>query len=155
VQRGDRDAKATRAAFKLAAMKRINSPGSLDLLIRAAVAFLRGLDRLHDLTALRPPALPPHVYILQARLERATRVFTVFPVVVITRSIKPIVIPMIVTEERDDELLFINALWDIIPSSAETIHGEMYRFNKQAIIHTQKNAYIKIKIKSNITVNKM
>lgn len=43
--RGDRDAKETRAAFKLAATKRINSPGSLDLLIRAAVAFLRGLDR--------------------------------------------------------------------------------------------------------------
>lgn len=43
--RGDRDAKGTRAAFKLAAAKRINSPGSLDLLIRAAVAFLRGLDR--------------------------------------------------------------------------------------------------------------
>lgn len=44
-RRGDRDAKGTRAAFKLAAAKRINSPGSLDLLIRAAVAFLRGLDR--------------------------------------------------------------------------------------------------------------
>ena len=43
--RRDRDAKETRAAFKLAATKRINSPGSLDLLIRAAVAFLRGLDR--------------------------------------------------------------------------------------------------------------
>lgn len=41
----DRDAKETRAAFKLAATKRINSPGSLDLLIRAGVAFLRGLDR--------------------------------------------------------------------------------------------------------------
>jgi len=125
-RRGDRDAKATRAAFKLAAMKRINSPGSLDLLIRAAVAFLRGLDRLHDLTALQPSAPPLHVYILQARLERATCVFTVFPVVAITRSIKPIVIPMIVKEEteRDDESLFINALWDIIPSSAETIHRE-------------------------------
>lgn len=44
-RRGDRDAKETRAAFKLAAAKRINSPGSLDLLIRAAVAFLRGPDR--------------------------------------------------------------------------------------------------------------
>jgi len=44
-RRGDRDAKETRAAFKLAAAKRINSPGPLDLLIRAAVAFLRGLDR--------------------------------------------------------------------------------------------------------------
>lgn len=43
--RRDRDAKETRAAFKLAATKRINSPGSLDLLIRAGVAFLRGLDR--------------------------------------------------------------------------------------------------------------
>ena len=60
VPRRDRDAKETRAAFKLAATKRINSPGSLDLLIRAAVAFLRGLDRseprrLRDLPAFSPP----------------------------------------------------------------------------------------------------